>query len=161
MKLADFLGPDAVIPELQGRDPRSVLADLSAPIAEAEGLSTSELVEGLLEREALGSTAVGDGVALPHARFAKLTRLTASFGRSRAGIPFGAADGEPVHLFFAIFTPEDLAGAHLKALAHVSRVLGNPAIREAALSAADADEIYRALISNDRPSPVVPDRGAT
>lgn len=145
MKVATILQPTAVVPALRGRDVQSILAELSAPIAQAAGLEVEDLVEVLLAREGQGSTGVGNGVALPHARHPRIGTLVASFGRSRKGVPFGSADGGAVHLFFALFAPEDLAGDFLKALALASRMLRESSIREALREAEDARAIYEVL----------------
>lgn len=147
MKISEFLQATAVIPELQGRDARAILTELSAPIAIAEGVPVEDLLEHLLAREADGATAVGEGVALPHARHPKLDRVTASFGRSRKGVFFDASDRKPVRFFFAVFTPATLPGVHLKALARASNVLRSSAVRDAILAAVDGDEIYRILLA--------------
>ena len=106
-------------------------------------------VEAMLEREQSISTYIGEGVAIPHGKVPGLPGLTASFGRAVQGIDFRAIDGRPTHLFFALFAPENSAGAHLKALARISRIFKNPAFRDAILKAAGAAEIYRLIEAED------------
>ena len=103
----------------------------------------------LLDREKLGSTGVGDGVAIPHGKLPGLPALVAVFGRSRQGVEYRAADGKPARLFFALFAPENSAGAHLKALSRVSRVFRLPAFREAIMAAPTAEEIHRLILAED------------
>jgi nitrogen PTS system EIIA component len=149
MKIVEFLRPEAVIESLSGQAAQSVLAELCRPLAATRGGDAQKLLETLLDREKLGSTGIGEGVAIPHGKVTGLPGLTASFGRSTAGVDFRAIDGKPTHLFFALFAPENSAGAHLKALARISRIFKSPAFRESILRAANAAEIYRLIESED------------
>jgi PTS system nitrogen regulatory IIA component len=149
MKIVEFLRPDAVIANLSGQTAPSVLAELCRPLAAGHKVDPQKLLETLLEREKLGSTGIGEGVAIPHGKVPGLPGLLASFGRSQPGVDFRAIDGKPTHLFFSLFAPENSAGAHLKALARISRIFKNPAFREAILKAESAEEIYRLIESED------------
>jgi PTS system nitrogen regulatory IIA component len=149
VKIVDFLQQGAVVAELTGRTAAEVLAELSAPVAAASGLDAGRLVQVLLDREKLGSTGVGDGVAIPHGKLPGLPQLVAAFGRSREGVDYRAVDGKPARLFFALFAPENSAGAHLKALSRVSRIFRVPAFREAVLAAGSAEEIHRLIVAAD------------
>lgn len=144
MTLASPLSPDAIV-ELTCDDGPSALAELCTPIAGAEHVDAASLVAVLLERERLASTALGHGVAVPHGVHPDLTRIVASFGRSRRGIAFDAPDRRPVHLFFVLIRPPDAAAAHLKALAKVSGILANAETRAALLSADDRAAMHRIL----------------
>ncbi|HEY7726681.1 MAG TPA: PTS sugar transporter subunit IIA [Anaeromyxobacteraceae bacterium] len=148
MSLADLLVPDGVL-EIAGSTPAAVLAELAAPVARAHRMEPARLVAALAEREKLGSTGVGDGVAIPHARVAGLAALAASFGRARAGVDFRAVDGRPVRLFVALLAPDQSAGQHLQALARVSRMLKSAAFREAALAAPDAAALRQVLAAEE------------
>jgi len=149
MKIVDFLQPGAVLDDLVGSTPQAVLAELSRPLAASHKVDLPRLLDTLLEREKLGSTGIGDGVAIPHGKVAILPTLTASFGRSRTGVDFKAIDGKPTFLFFTLFAPENSAGAHLKALARISRLFKNPSFRDAIMKAKDAAEIYRLIEVED------------
>jgi PTS system nitrogen regulatory IIA component len=149
MKIVEFLRPDAVIASLTGQTAPSVLAELCRPLAAVHRVDPQRLLETLLEREKLGSTGIGEGVAIPHGKVAGLPGLLASFGRHPQGVDFRAIDGRPTHLFFALFAPENSAGAHLKALARISRIFKNPSFREAILGVGAADEIYRLIEAED------------
>jgi len=149
VKIQDFLQPQAVVAELKGTTAAEVLAELCQPVAQASGLDAARLVQVLLDREKLGSTGVGDGVAIPHGKLPGLPALVAVFGRSLQGVEYRAADGKPARLFFALFAPENSAGAHLKALSRVSRVFRVPAFREAILAAPSAAEIHRLILAED------------
>ena len=149
MKIVEFLRPDCILDNLTGQTGPAVLAELCRPLAQAHKVDGQRLLETLLEREKLGSTGIGEGVAIPHGKVAALPALLASFGRSQAGVDFRAIDGRPTHLFFALFAPENSAGAHLKALARISRIFKNPGFREAILKAPDAAEIFRLIETED------------
>jgi PTS system nitrogen regulatory IIA component len=148
MKISELLAPGAVL-DLAGATPAAVLAELAAPVARAHRLDAAGLTAALAEREKLGSTGVGEGVAIPHARVKGLATLAACFGRSRGGLDFRALDGKPARLFLALFAPEASAGTHLQALARASRIFKNPAFREAALAAPDAEALRRLLVEED------------
>ncbi|MGC4001484.1 MAG: PTS sugar transporter subunit IIA [Anaeromyxobacter sp.] len=149
MKIVEFLRPEGVIADLSGQTGQAVLAELCRPLAGGPRADGQRLLETLLDREKLGSTGIGEGVAIPHGKVPGLPALTASFGRSVPGVDFRAIDGKPTYLFFALFAPENSAGAHLKALARISRIFKNPAFREAILKAPDAAEIYRLIEGED------------
>jgi PTS system nitrogen regulatory IIA component len=149
MKIVEFLRADAVIASLSGQTGPEVLAELVRPIASAQKVDAQRLVDTLLDREKLGSTGIGEGVAIPHGKVPGLPALVASFGRSVGGVDFRAIDGRPTHLFFTLFAPENSAGAHLKALARISRIFKNASFRDAILRAGDAGEVYRLIEAED------------
>ncbi len=150
MKIAEFLNPQAVICELGAKSKGDVLHELSRTLAHAHPeLVPSRLVEVFNDREKLGSTGIGEGVAIPHGKLPGLSRLLASFGVSRTGIDFEAIDGKPTHLFFALVAPENSAGIHLKALARISRLFKNPRFRESILTARTSEDIYNLIAQED------------
>ena len=149
MKIVEFLQPSAVIDDLAGTTPAAVLGELARPLAASQKLEPQRLSDILAEREKLGSTGIGDGVAIPHGKVPGLPLLVATFGRSKAGVEFKAIDGKPTYLFFALFAPENSAGAHLKALARISRIFKSPAFRESIMKAPGAAEIYRLIETED------------
>jgi len=148
MKIIEILQPSAVIDELSGSTAQGALTELCRPLA-AKGLDSQRLLESLLAREKLGSTGIGDGVAIPHGRVPGLPSLSATFGRSKLGIDFSAIDEKPTFLFFTLFGPERPAGIHLAALARISQVLKAPSVREALRQAKDAAEIYQIIEAED------------
>ena len=103
----------------------------------------------LAERERLGSTAIGDGIAIPHGKLAGVNSIIGVFGRHQRGVDFDSLDGGPTYLFFLLVAPEDSASLHLKALARVSRLMKDPAFRERLSSAPDAAEIFRLIKEED------------
>lgn len=140
---------------MQARTKPEVLRELSATLARAhpglmqQGLSEDRLVAVLQEREKLGSTGIGEGVAIPHGKLAGMGSLQAAFCVSRAGVDFEAIDGKPTHLFFALLAPENSAGVHLKALARISRLFKNPRFRAAILEAPTALDIHALIVQED------------
>src|SRR5262249_21732903 len=135
---------------LGATEKRGVLAEMCSPIASAHPeLPREKLLSVLEERERLGSTGIGEGVAIPHGKLPGLPGLLASFGRSVGGVDFEAIDGRPTHPFFTLFAPENAAGVPLKALARISRLFKNASFRSAIMAAPDAASIYRLITEED------------
>jgi nitrogen PTS system EIIA component len=150
MKISEFLSPPAVVPSLTAQTKGEVLVELSRSLAHADpSLDPELLVEVLSEREMLGSTGIGEGVAIPHGKLAGIGQLKACFGVSRQGIDFDAIDGRKTHLFFALVAPENSAGLHLKALARISRLFKNARFREAIFQARTGEEIFELISQED------------
>ncbi|MEI6223710.1 MAG: PTS sugar transporter subunit IIA [Deltaproteobacteria bacterium] len=149
MRLADILRPDCVIADLSGGTIASVLAELARPAAVVAGVDAAVLSAALAAREKLGTTGVGDGVAVPHCKAAGLPALTAVLGRSREGVDFRAHDGKPTRIFVALLAPERAGAEHLQALARVSRILKRPEFRKALLEAADAAAMHQLVVDED------------
>jgi PTS system nitrogen regulatory IIA component len=151
MKILDLLTSEALVaPDLAGADKTAVLRELAQHLAASHAsIEPDRLVEVLWERERLGSTAIGDGIAIPHGKLAGLTGVIGAFGRHPAGVDFESLDGSPTHLFFLLVAPEDSVGQHLKALARVSRLLKDRAFRERLLTAADRAELFRLIREED------------
>jgi PTS system nitrogen regulatory IIA component len=153
MKILDILTSEALVaPALAGADKTAVLHELAAHLSArrpADGIDAARLVEVLWERERLGSTAIGDGIAIPHGKLPGLTGVVGAFGRHVRGVDFDSLDGSPTHLFFLLVAPEDSVGQHLKALARVSRLLKDRAFRERLVGAADGAELFRLIREED------------
>jgi PTS system nitrogen regulatory IIA component len=150
MRIGEFLREDLVIPDLAATDKAGVLGELCAALARAHpALSAQKLTETLLEREKLGSTGIGEGVAIPHGKLASIPGLLAAFARKKGGVEFASIDGKPTQLFFVLFAPENSAGLHLKALARISRLFKQPSFRQAILDAPGAPEIFRLISEED------------
>src|SRR4051794_36160335 len=150
MRIAEFLREDLVFPDLAATDKAGVLGELCAGLARAfPGLTAQKLTETLLEREKLGSTGIGEGVAIPHGKLPGIPGLIAAFARSRGGVDFASIDGKPTQLFFVLFAPENSAGLHLKALARISRLFKQPQFRQSILSADGAPSIFRTISDED------------
>ena len=150
MKIAEFLKAESVIAELSATNKGDVLKELAASLSRSNtSIAPARLASVLEERERLGSTGIGEGVAIPHGKLAGLPNLSASFGVSRVGVDFEAIDGKRTHLFFALIAPENSAGLHLKALARISRLFKNSSFRDAILSAGTREEIYALIARED------------
>jgi len=150
MKISELLRKEAMQSELQAQTKVEALKELVEILKghQAE-IRIGTVLEVLLDREKLGSTGIGDGVAIPHGKLGNLDRILVSFGRSTQGIPFDSLDEKPVHLFFLLVAPENSTGSHLKALARISRLLKNPDFRQRLMEAKGVDELYRTVIEED------------
>jgi PTS system nitrogen regulatory IIA component len=107
------------------------------------------VVKIIMEREALGSTGIGDGVAIPHGKMAGSGNVLCVFGRSKKGVDFDAVDGQPVHIFFLVLAPEDSASLHLKVLSRISKILRDPSFRKKLLKLPDAHSLYESIVEED------------
>ena len=150
MKITDILVREASILDLAATGKDALLTELATALAAAEESLDREALLGVLrEREALQSTGIGEGVAIPHGKIQGLDRLVATFARSRDGVDFESIDGQPTQLFFLLVVPEQSGGQHLKALARISRFFRDASFREKLLAAGDLDEIFRAIEEED------------
>ena len=153
MKIVEFLRPELVLEELRAGDKLEALREVCAllPLRDPALPASERLLDGLVEREKLRSTGIGDHVAIPHGRFAGLTRLTAAFARSQQGIRFIGTDDQPgvFHHFIFVLAPENAAGLHLKALARITRLFRSATLRQSIMEAGDAAEIYRLIAEED------------
>ena len=131
----------SIIPDLKAEDRESVIREMLEGIPEGAGINSEILVQVLLERERVGSTGVGNGVAIPHAKHRGIERITVCFGRSINGVDFNTVDNQPVHLFFLILASETMGKEYLHLLGRISRLLRNIAFRERLLEAGDSREI--------------------
>lgn len=149
MKISDILLKDNIIAELVSSEKREVLETMADSLAgSVGGINKESLLEVLLEREKLGSTGIGFGVAIPHGKLPNIDSIAVAFARSRKGVGFESADNLPVHLFFLIVAPESSTVMHLKVLAAISKLLKDAAFRGRLIDAKDADDIY-AIISEE------------
>ena len=139
-----------MILNLGAREKREVLADMAQALAKVEPqIEAERLLEVLLEREALQSTGIGEGVAIPHGKMVGLDRLVASFARNPEGVDFDAIDGQPTHHFFLLVVPEHSGGQYLKALARISRFFRDAAFRQKLVEADSVDDVIRAIEEED------------
>lgn len=150
MKITDFLDAGRILPDLKARDKKSALTEMADWLAARErGLDARELFDTLLEREKISSTAIGEGVAIPHGKVAGGRKVSGIFARSLAGVKFDSLDGGPTHLFFVLLAPEDSAADHLKALARISRLLKDGSFRTRLMEGKTADEIFAVIKEED------------
>ena len=150
MKITDFLSAEGIIPDLAARDKETVLNQLAEKFATVHGMPDGHRVlEVLKEREKISTTAIGEGVAIPHGKLGAVERVRAVFARSRAGVDFASLDGAPTYLFFALIGPEDGAADHLKAMARISRLLKDAAFRERLLKGKSGHELFEIITAED------------
>lgn len=145
MPVTDLISPTAIIPALKVNGKKQALQELAAKAADLTGQSERAVLEVLMQREKLGSTAVGSGIAIPHGKLAKLDHLFGLFARLGRPIDFEALDNQPVDLVFLLLAPEGAGADHLKALARVARLLRDPAIARKLRDSEDAEAIYAVL----------------
>ena len=148
--IRDLLQDDLVIEEIDATDKVGVIRTFSGLLKTTGRIENeTELTSILLERESLGSTGIGDGVAIPHAKLPYLSEIIVAFGRSSKGIDFDALDTKPVYLFFLLITPDDNPGEHLKTLARLSRILKNSSLRHNLRQAAHRKDICKLIVDED------------
>lgn len=152
--IRDLLQDNLIIEEIEAVDKQGVLREFARLLKSMNRVDNEEeLVQALLEREALGSTGIGDGVAIPHGKLPRGSEMIVAFGRSRTGVDFQSMDGKPVFLFFLLVTPETKPGDHLKALARISRILKNPLLRDSLRTAPHRQELQRLIYEEDSKYP--------
>lgn len=146
IELARILSPEAVLPSLKAHSKKHVIQEIATRAAQVSGLPEREVFDTLLQRERLGSTGIGNGVAIPHGKLVTLDGIFGVFARLDKPIDFEALDDKPVDLVFALFAPEGAGADHLKALAKVARVLRAPEVAERLRASEDRDEIREILV---------------
>jgi len=152
MKIMEFLSKNAILTDLKSTKKEDVIRELvDALIAGGciEKNNRNKLIEALMERESLGSTAIGQGIAIPHAKTECINALVGAFGLSKKGVDFDSLDGEPVYIFFLLVAPQDSAGSHLKALARISRLFKDKYFRDSLRGCEDEKCIIRIISQED------------
>ncbi|MGE0630455.1 MAG: PTS IIA-like nitrogen regulatory protein PtsN [Hyphomicrobiaceae bacterium] len=148
MPLTDLVAPNAVIPALKANGKKQAIQEISARAAQVSGLNERTIFETLLQRERLGSTGIGQGIAIPHGKLANLDKLFGVFARLDRPIDFEALDGQPVDLIFLLLAPEGAGADHLKALARVARLLRDPDVARPLRESRDAEALYAVLTAD-------------
>lgn len=150
MNISDLLNEQLILPDLAGTTKQQIMEEVVEHLASVQkGIDAGELLKALLEREKLGSTGIGNGIAIPHGKLAGLSDIILVFARSKHGVPFEAIDGKPIHLIFLLVAPANSTGGHLKALARLSRILKNDVFRRTLLTAATSQDILNAIEKED------------
>ncbi|MBK1624625.1 MULTISPECIES: PTS IIA-like nitrogen regulatory protein PtsN [Hyphomicrobiales] len=152
MDLSDLLKPEAVVPNLKAVSKKQVIQDLCAKAARLTGLSERELFDTILQRERLGSTGVGQGVAIPHGKPRQIDKITGVFARLSKPVDFESLDDQPVDLVFLLLAPEGAGADHLKALARIARVLRDGQVAAKLRATTDPDAIYSLLVDRSTSS---------
>jgi nitrogen PTS system EIIA component len=151
MRMEDILKESCVIADLKGKTKKEILLELVNTLKDASLVEDVEqVVSVILERERLGSTGIGDSVAIPHGKMKGLHNILCAFGKSKEGLDFDAVDSKPVHIFFLLLAPDDSASLHLKTLSRLSRLLRDPSFRKRLTELATSRDIYNAIIEEDR-----------
>lgn len=145
MSLTDILAPEAVLPALKANSKKQALQEVAAHAAKLVGLDEREIFDTLLQRERLGSTGIGNGIAIPHGKLAKLSRLAGLFARLDRPIDFESLDGQPVDIIFLLLAPEDAGADHLRALARVARLLRDSEMLDKIRVTREPDALYALL----------------
>ena len=150
MKIMDYLNEEWVIPNLQGTDKPSILKELSSLLVKpCQVTSVEELLQVLLDREKLGSTGIGEGIAIPHGRLKKLKNFFISFGRSLKGVDFDSIDRKPSQLFFLVMAPENSAVDNLKLLSRIVTLLKEPSFKKRLMEAPSQKELFQIIAEED------------
>jgi nitrogen PTS system EIIA component len=151
VRITDFLTIQGVIPELAGREKSVVLQEMAQWLAaQRESLNADQVLQVLWERERISTTAIGEGVAIPHGKLAGIERVIGVFARSPGGVDFAALDGGPTYLFFVLLAPENAAADHLKALARISRLLKDAAFRSRLMEGQTREDIFKIIVEEDQ-----------
>jgi PTS system nitrogen regulatory IIA component len=152
MHLGDFISPDSVVPSLKAKTKKQLLQELASRAGRLTGLSERGIFDVLLQRERLGSTGLGQGIAIPHGKIAGLKGIVGIFARLAEPIDFDAVDGEPVDIVFLLLAPEGAGADHLKALARISRLLREGSAVEKLRVSRDAAALYAVLTEGETSS---------
>jgi PTS system nitrogen regulatory IIA component len=151
MRIEEILKESCVVADMKGKTKGEALFDLVDVLKKANLIYNLEkAVNVILEREKLGSTGIGDGVAIPHGKMKDIHNIVCAFGRSKDGVDFDAVDRKPVHIFFLLLAPEDSASLHLKMLSRISKILRDPSFRKRLVELTDAHDIYTNVVEEDR-----------
>jgi PTS system nitrogen regulatory IIA component len=145
MKLTDIIQTKSILTDLKSRDKKAVIQELAVPAADILKVSLPEVMRVLLERERLGSTGIGGGIAIPHGKLKGIDSPILGLGISRNGVDFESIDGQPARLFFLLITPEQAAGIHLQVLSQIARFLKNEAFKNSLMNAHGPEEILAVI----------------
>ncbi len=150
MTIGEILRESCVIADLKGKTKKEIFVELVKTLRDANLVEdVEEAVNVVLERERLGSTGIGDGVAIPHGKMKGLRNILCAFGKSKEGVDFDAVDSKPVRIFLLLLAPEDSASLHLKTLSRVSKLLRDPSFRKRLTELPSSHDIYNAIIDED------------
>jgi nitrogen PTS system EIIA component len=149
MNLSQILKKESIVADLESTTKHGVIQELSRAVALTAQAPAEDIAAVLMERESLGSTGIGGGIAIPHGKLNGLTDVLLGFGRSHAGVEYDSLDGRPVHIFFLLLTPENSTGGHLKVLAQISKLLKMEHFKQGLKTAETIDDIYDIIMEQD------------
>ncbi len=137
------------MPDLTATTKHGIIRELARAVAPVAGIAAKDIAAVLMERESLGSTGIGGGIAIPHGKLNSVTQIILGFGRSKAGVTYDSLDGKPVHIFFLLLTPENSTGWHLKVLAQISKLLKMDHFKQGLINAETIDDIHEFILEQD------------
>lgn len=149
MRISEVLSKQSIIATLKASDKKGAIDELAEAASKVAKASTKQIATVLMEREQLGSTGIGGGIAIPHGKLANVNSIVIGFGLSKKGVDYDSLDNKPVHIFFVLLTPENSTGGHLKVLAQISKLLKMDSFKQDLLNAASVDEIYEIIKEQD------------
>ena len=150
MKIAEILLEQCVVADMRGKTKREVITELVEALEKARLIKDVEAVVNIvMEREKLGSTGIGNGVAVPHGKLKNINNIICALGRSQNGVDFDAVDRGPVHIFFLVLAPEDSASLHLKVLSRITKILRDQSLRKRITKLSNTHDIYTSILEED------------
>ena len=149
MRISQLLSKGSIIVNLKARDKKGAIDELALAVSKATKAPASQIAAVLNEREQLGSTGIGGGIAVPHGKLGSVQSIIVGFGLSKKGVEYESLDNKPVHIFFLLLTPENSTGGHLKVLAQISKLLKMDQFKQGLAAAESVDEIYNIIKDQD------------
>lgn len=150
MKIAEILQEQCIVADIKGKTKREIITELVEALAKARLIEDVEaVVNVVMDREKLGSTGIGNGVAVPHGKLKNIKNIMCAFGRSQSGVDFDAVDRSPVHIFFLVLAPEDSASLHLKVLSRITKILRDQSLRKKVIKLTTVHDIYTSILEED------------
>ena len=149
MKISEILNKDSIVANLESTNKNGVIKELSLAISKTTNAAPNDIAAVLMERESLGSTGIGGGIAIPHGKLNSVKSVTVGFGLSRRGVEYDSLDNRLVHIFFLLLTPENSTGGHLKVLAQISKLLKMDQFKEGLRTATSVDKIYEIIMEQN------------
>jgi PTS system nitrogen regulatory IIA component len=149
MRISELINKNSIIANLTARDKKGAIDELALSVSQTTKASAKDIATVLMEREQLGSTGIGGGIAIPHGKLDSVVSIVVGFGRSQEGVEYESLDNKPVHFFFLLLTSENSTGGHLKVLAQISKLLKMDHFKEGLLTADSVDDIYDIIMAQD------------
>jgi PTS system nitrogen regulatory IIA component len=149
MRISELINKNSIIANLTARDKKGAIDELALSVSQTTKASAKDIATVLMEREQLGSTGIGGGIAIPHGKLDSVVSIVVGFGRSQEGVEYESLDNKPVHIFFLLLTSENSTGGHLKVLAQISKLLKMDHFKEGLLTADSVDDIYDIIMAQD------------
>ena len=149
MRISQLLSKGSIIANLNARDKKGAIDELALAVSKTTKAPAKEIATVLMEREQLGSTGIGGGIAIPHGKLDSVRSIIVGFGLSKEGVEYESLDNKPVHIFFLLLTPENSTGGHLKVLAQISKLLKMNQFKKGLKAAESVDDIYNTIMEQD------------